>query len=380
MPPSPLSLPALARLAGSPRPESVLEFVTPPTRHLDDLGPQALAATYWLRVPDSIGPSRVDIRFTGRRADVTGSRTEGDEFVSTVVIPEVLPGSSPTAVTQRVEAIHPGRWSVSAEAVARPREADDDGPVWLLPPARGVGRTVYAPIARMRAPGVVLGSWPVLVLAGYVLALIVQSLLARAHALPPGRVLTLSLLAGALGSLGAKSYYRATHRGQRRVGGLAGLSVQGFVVTAIAVFTVGGWLWGLPVGHVLDATIPALLSGQAVGRLGCLLAGCCSGRPTASRWGLWSSDRRIGTRRIPVQILESVIAATLALATGAVSWRASGLLPGGVFLGGLAAYVLARQLLFPLRELPRATRHGRTVVLVLASATLIASTLVLSLA
>lgn len=380
MPPSPLSLPALARLAGSPRPDSVLEFVTPPTRHLDDLGPQALAATYWLRVPDGIGPSRVDIRFTGRRADVTGSCTEGDEFVSTVVIPEVLPGSSPTAVTQRVEAIHAGRWSVSAEAVARPREADGGGPVWLLPPARGVGRTVYAPIARMRAPGVVLGSWPVLVLAGYVLALIVQTLLARAHALPPGRVLTLSLLAGALGSLGAKLYYHATHQGQRRVGGLAGLSVQGFVVTAITVFTVGGSLWGLPVGHVLDATIPALLSGQAVGRLGCLLAGCCSGRPTASRWGLWSSDRRIGTRRIPVQILESVIAATLALATGAVSWRASGLLPGGVFLGGLAAYVLARQLLFPLRELPRATRHGRTVVLVLASATLIASTLVLSLA
>lgn len=380
MPPTPLSLPALARLAGSPTPGPVLEFVTSPMRHLDDLGPQSLAATYWLRVPDDIGPSRVDIRFTGRRADVTGSRAEGDEFVSTVVIPQVLPGSSPTAVTQRVEAVHAGRWSVSAEAVARPTEAGDGGSLWLLPPARGVGSTVYAPIARMRAPGVVLGSWPALVLAGYTLALIVQSLLARAHALPPGRVLALSLLAGALGSLGAKLYYRATHRGERRVGGLAGLSVQGFVVTAIAVLTAGGWRWGLPVGHVLDATIPALLAGQAVGRLGCLLAGCCHGRPTTSRWGLWSSDRRIGTRRVPVQLLESAIAAALALATGVVAWRAPGLLPGGVFLGGLAAYVVARQLLFPLRELPRATRHGRTVVLALASATLVASSIALSLA
>jgi phosphatidylglycerol:prolipoprotein diacylglycerol transferase len=127
----------------------------------------------------------------------------------------------------------------------------------------------------------------------------------------------------------------------------------------------------VPAGHLLDASIPALLVGQAVGRLGCLLAGCCVGQPTTRHWAVWSSDRSIGTRRIPVQLLESSSAGFLALVTGLVAWRTPPEHAGFLFLAGVAAYVLVRQMLFPLRGLPRATRYGRAVMLVIAPAVLV---------
>ena len=147
--------------------------------------------------------------------------------------------------------------------------------------------------------------------------------------------------------------------------------MQGFVLVSTTVFVLGGWWWGIPVGHLLDVSIPALLVGQAVGRLGCLLAGCCVGRPTTRHWAVWSSDRTIGTRRIPVQILESASAGALALITGSAAWLTPPEHAGSLFLAGLASYVLVRQILFPLRGLPRATRYGRAVMLVLAPAVLV---------
>jgi phosphatidylglycerol:prolipoprotein diacylglycerol transferase len=136
---------------------------------------------------------------------------------------------------------------------------------------------------------------------------------------------------------------------------------------------VGGALQGVAVGHLLDATVPALLLGQGVGRLGCLFGGCCVGVPTRSRWAVWSSDRSVGTRRVPVQLMEASAAALLALVTGVVAgWGPSGT-AGLLFVFGVAAYVIVRQILFPLRGLPRATRHGRTVTLVVASLVLVAS-------
>ena len=46
---------------------------------------------------------------------------------------------------------------------------------------------------------------------------------------------------------------------------------------------------------------------------------------------------------------------------------------GVIFLAGLSAYVVVRQLLFPLRGLPRKTVHGRRVTLVTAAAVFLAA-------
>lgn len=42
-----------------------------------------------------------------------------------------------------------------------------------------------------------------------------------------------------------------------------------------------------PVLPYLDAAIPAGLAGYALGRMGCLLAGCCFGTPTDLPWGIY---------------------------------------------------------------------------------------------
>jgi len=377
-PRQPIYLPALARLSGSRNPKQGLEFTPPLFKVLADLEPQAVGLTYWFTAPAGSESRDVTVRFSGQRLDVEGDPTDADAFMATTTYANVQPGSGPIALTHRIVGKASGRWKVTAEGMATSRGGDHRNAV-RLPPAEGIGRSTLAPVAKMRAPGVVPGSWPLSVGLGFILAMIVLSLLARKSGMPVGTILALAAAAGALGLGGAKVYYWLTHRGEGRAAGLAGLSLQGFVITAMAVLVLGGSALGVPIGSLLDATIPALLVGQAVGRLGCIFAGCCSGLPTTSRWAIWGSDRRVGTRRIPVQALESASAAFLAVATGLIVWRVQPEPAGFLFLGGLSAYLIVRQVLFPLRGLPRATRYGRTVMLIVAPVVLVASTAILAL-
>jgi phosphatidylglycerol:prolipoprotein diacylglycerol transferase len=47
----------------------------------------------------------------------------------------------------------------------------------------------------------------------------------------------------------------------------------------------------LPAWKVADLCAPGIALGQAVGRIGCLLAGCCYGKPTAMPWGITFTSR-----------------------------------------------------------------------------------------
>ena len=141
-----------------------------------------------------------------------------------------------------------------------------------------------------------------------------------------------------------------------------GMCIQGFVLGAIGSLVVGALVAGIPVGRLLDVTAPGLLFAMAIGRWGCFLGGCCAGRPSASRWALWSSDKRLGTRRIPTQLFESLLAGTVGVAALLAVWLTTPHPAGVVFIAAIAAYTLGRQLLFPLRDLPRTTAHGRTLV------------------
>jgi len=222
---------------------------------------------------------------------------------------------------------------------------------------------------RVRAPGARLGVWPALVGLGTVVALTVQALLAAHAHLAVTRVLAVSLVACVVGLVGAKLYFLAGHYlGGRRPPSLltGGMCIQGFVLGAVGALVVGGRVAGMPVGPVLDVTAPGLLFGMTIGRFGCFFGGCCAGRPTGSRWGLWSSDRRLGMRRIPTQLLEATVALLVGLAALLAVWATTPHPAGVVFVGAIAAYTLGRQLLFPLRAGPRHTAHGRTLVMALA--------------
>lgn len=75
----------------------------------------------------------------------------------------------------------------------------------------------------------------------------------------------------------------------------------------------------LPGWATADVLIPGVAIGQAIGRLGCLCAGCCYGRPTDVPWAITfrnvNANREIGTPLDvplhPTQIYESL--ATLAI-------------------------------------------------------------------
>ena len=245
-----------------------------------------------------------------------------------------------------------------------------------LPVAKATGTTTFAPVARQLAPGARIGAWPALVATGAVLALLIQTLLAARVGLPVSQLLPLSVLACLLGVGGAKTYFLMTHRSEPVNLLMTGVSVQGFVIVAVVTVLTGTLLRGLPLGAVLDVTAPGMLAGMAVGRLGCLLGGCCVGRPTTSRWGVWSSNRLVGQRRIPVQAMESTLAGCLALLTlsAILIWGTS--LDGVVFLAGIGAYTAGRQFLFPLREIPRATPYGRIATLAISCAIALTALLV----
>jgi len=109
----------------------------------------------------------------------------------------------------------------------------------------------------------------------------------------------------------------------------------------------------VPLGRALDlgAALPFPL-GQAIGRLGCLAAGCCYGRPTASPLGLYLPDHEgLWAVRHPTQLLAAgadlLILAVLLAVEG--RGRRHSLQPGtapppagSLFLVYLALYSLKR--------------------------------------
>jgi phosphatidylglycerol:prolipoprotein diacylglycerol transferase len=353
----------------SPRPLNVESFGC---AAFADAKPQALGLTYWFDAAATGQPYRVTIRFAGRRLGVKGKPGPRDRFSVLESVDQVVPGSGPIAVTTRVYDLAPGQWHVTAAPVGdphpgagRPRSASRHQ---RLAKASSSGTTLFAPVVRVRAPGARLGAWPALVGLGAAVALTVQALLSARSQLPVTRVLLLSLTACVVGLVGAKLYYLTGHYlGGRRPSLLtAGMCIQGFVLGAIGTLVVGARAAGVAVGALLDVTAPGLLFGMTIGRFGCFFGGCCAGRPTASRWGLWSSDRRLGVRRIPVQLLESAVALVVGLAALLAMLARPPQPAGVVFVGAIAAYTLGRQLLFPLRAGPRHTAHGRGLVMALA--------------
>jgi phosphatidylglycerol:prolipoprotein diacylglycerol transferase len=343
----------------------------------DDVGPHALGITYWFAAAPTGDPYPVSMQFTGRRVVGSGAPGEAETFQVVRTVDRVIPGSGRVALTARVPGLAPGEWDVTASPVAPGVSAANmehsAASSASLPRGSARGATAFQPVVNVRAPGVRIGAWPSLVGIGWLVALVLQSILAAREGLPVGRVLIVSALASLIGLAGAKAYYLLTHRKERPDLLTAGMSIQGFVLAAIGALVLGNWWAEIPLWQTLDVTAPGLLFGMMIGRLGCLFGGCCAGRPTASRWGVWSSDRRVGVRRIPVQLLESGPAGIAGAVTLAAVLVTDSPVEGLIFVAGFAAYTFGRQLLFPLRGIARTTAHGRMATLVVAGLVLVAA-------
>jgi len=105
----------------------------------------------------------------------------------------------------------------------------------------------------------------------------------------------------------------------------------------------------LPIGVFLDAATPGLFFGVAIGRVGCFVTGCCAGRWTRSRWGVWSSDRRVGARRVPAQLLESAAGLVIGGMAALLVLGHPPRIDGAVFVAAFAVYVLVRQAVLRVR-------------------------------
>lgn len=358
--------------------------------------PEALALTCSFEAPEGT-PDAVTVRFTGRRVGVRGRPQPADRFVQDETVQGVVPGSGRVSVTTWVYGLIPGEWSVAAELVeptgsggrpagkgrgARPAVslASWSWRRWtLVDPPEGPVRTRSAPLVRLaRMPAVVPGSWAGLVALGALVAVLVQVLLLAGRGLPVGRALLVDGLAILAGLVGAKLWYIALNPRTWRTSINVGWCIQGFLVAVPLVAGLLLWAFGLPVGQFLDLTTPGVFFGVAIGRVGCFLTGCCAGRCTRSRWGIWSSDRRVGARRIPTQLGESLAGLVLAVVTLplVVGYRPA--VPGGIFVAAFAAYTLVRQALLRLRAEPRRSTVGAPLTAALASLVLLADILVLA--
>jgi phosphatidylglycerol:prolipoprotein diacylglycerol transferase len=340
-----------------------------------------LAATYWFNpaAEPEAQPYAVTIRFTGRRAGSEQAPEDGDQFVHEQVVERVVPGSGPIALTARVRGVNAGEWNVTAgalETVAverrgrlqrfqqrREQQRVNTEPfagttlalprLWLnwAPPVNVEGTAAPIPTRLepfIRIPGTLPYIWITLVIVGMIVALITQAqLIARIH-LPVWTVTFCTILALAAGAVGAKVWHVVKHRNHPDEQGVAGWTIQGMIVGATATAIVAFWVARVPLGVALDASAPGLMFGMAIGRVGCFLAGCCGGPPTAARWAIWSSDQHVGARRVPTQLMESLFCLLGGLLTLAVFlWH--GPANGAIFVAAVAAYTLFREWLLRLR-------------------------------
>jgi phosphatidylglycerol:prolipoprotein diacylglycerol transferase len=330
---------------------------------LENAAKEILAVTYWFEPAPNPEPYPVTIRFSGHRTDVEGRPGGHDQFLHDETIEKVIPGSGPISLTAKIHDVNPGAWAVTAHIVEPGRHAP--GPrdlgkettpggtrfsaarLWKRwAPVAGAETPVHTcmpPFAK--APGVIPGVWGALVTLGMIVALALQFLVIALDHLALSTAWLITVIGIAAGIAGSKLWFIVLHRRARR---FEGWCIQGFITGSILTATILLIVLRVPAATYLDATAPGLLVAMAIGRFGCFLAGCCGGPPTAARWGVWSSDQHVGARRVPTQLMESVLSLALGLAALAAV-LAHGPANGIFFVGGLALYTLGRQLILRLR-------------------------------
>lgn len=327
--------------------------------------PEALVVTHWFDSGEEGEPYSAVVRLTGRRVDIRGTPRSGDTFSQEETVDGIVPGSGPVSISTWVYGLEPGEWTVNAEVIrpmrdgVRSRHASAE-PLqraawswrrWALStgPATAVKTRWALPAPLARIPGVVPGSFTVMAVLGVLVALIVQAAILAHENVSVGPSLVVWLFALVAGLVAAKLWYAVLHPGPWRQAIMGGWAVDGFLVVATGVAVAMLFALDLPVGAFLDAAAPGIFFAVAIGRLGCFFTGCCAGRCTRSRWGVWSSDRRVGARRIPTQLLESATGLLIgAIATLLVLGHALGV-AGIVFVAAFAVYALVRQFLLRIR-------------------------------
>ena len=119
------------------------------------------------------------------------------------------------------------------------------------------------------------------VAAGFMLAL------RRAREATPVLAAAAAMAVAALA--GAHGFFRAMHGGDGRFW-TGGLASTGGVAVGVAAAWAAAKVARRPPLELLDALAPAGVLALGIGRIGCFLAGCCYGRPSALPWAVVFPD------------------------------------------------------------------------------------------
>jgi phosphatidylglycerol:prolipoprotein diacylglycerol transferase len=128
-----------------------------------------------------------------------------------------------------------------------------------------------------------------------------------------------------------------------------GMALYGGLLLALVLSVPVLAALGLGFAAFWDGATFTMLTGMIFTRVGCLLNGCCAGRPHDGRLGLRLPDHKgRWVRRYPVQLLEMAAAAALLAASVVLLWV--GVPRGTIFLAALFGYAATRFAIDPLRE------------------------------
>jgi len=140
---------------------------------------------------------------------------------------------------------------------------------------------------------------------GIVAALTLSWRRARDRSLSEDSVTALTLLAVILGFVGAKLFFLLTHWADFVSDPWGTLGSEGFVVYGGILFGFFAALFycrrrGESFLLWADVLLPGVAAAQALGRVGCFLAGCCYGKPTASHFGVVFPQGNFAPAGIPL--------------------------------------------------------------------------------
>jgi phosphatidylglycerol---prolipoprotein diacylglyceryl transferase len=201
-----------------------------------------------------------------------------------------------------------------------------------------------------------LYSYPTMLYVGMVCGIFVAAWIAGLSGLDPDRFALASMILTGPTLIGARLFFVASHwaafrndhaRIWRRAEG--GMAMYGGLLAAIPLSIPLLRVMDLPFAKFWDAATFAILLGMIFTRIGCLLNGCCSGRPSAAWFALDLPDHRgVRHRRVPTQLLEAAWATVLL--TAAFFMRGREPFAGAVFCASLIAYGVGRYFLQKLRD------------------------------
>lgn len=171
--------------------------------------------------------------------------------------------------------------------------------------------------------GVSVHTYGVVYLLAFLSAIAVAASLATRDGIPFWKMVDVAFMIAIAGEVGARATFVIVEWDRFAAGEISvrqfmsgGRVVLGGVVAGVLF---AAWIFRkrqLPVAGVMDAVLAGAALGMGIGRLACLAAGCCFGKPTTWWWGITFSDPAaerfngtpLGVALHPSQIVQAALA------------------------------------------------------------------------